>query len=84
MAGFIFYLLLGKLQGLYLLFFMAQAFALTIQSTDFYAISVMGFLLFIGIIYMKNKEIYVLLNFTPAKICNCRSSERQGIKRYYS
>ncbi len=41
MVGFIFYLLLGKLQGLYRLFLMAQAFALTIQSTDFYAISVM-------------------------------------------
>jgi hypothetical protein len=38
MAGFIFYLLLGKLQGLYRLFLMAQAFALTIQTTDFYAI----------------------------------------------
>ncbi|OBU33117.1 hypothetical protein C0W66_18685 [Photobacterium kishitanii] len=55
MVGFIFYLLLGKLQGLYRLFFMAQAFALTIQAADFYAIIKRMFFVFYIFISMKYK-----------------------------
>lgn len=56
MVGFIFYLLLGKLQGLYRLFFMAQAFALTIHAADFYAIIKMIYFVFFSFISMKHND----------------------------
>jgi hypothetical protein len=56
---------------------MAQAFALTIQSADFYAISFMYFWFIVVFITMKNKVFSFKLNVALEKICNCRSSKRQ-------